>query len=98
MITVSPGLRSALWGLGCGVLVLSLEFQVAAQNCVQWVQRTDVGTPGRRYGHAMAYDPGRGVTVFFGGGFSEISGQEIIFSDTWEYDGAQWRQITVQGE
>ena len=29
-----------------------------------WKQRTDVGSPGPRYGHALAYDSDRGVTVF----------------------------------
>src|SRR5689334_2564925 len=97
MINVLTKGRPALWRICWVVLIFCLEFDVAAQTCLQWVPRTDVGTPGRRYGHAMAYDPDRGVTVFFGGAFSEIGGEEIGFSDTWEYDGVQWRQITVNG-
>jgi hypothetical protein len=39
----------------------------AKSYCLQWVQRIDVGSPGDRAGHSMAYDVHRGVTVFFGG-------------------------------
>jgi hypothetical protein len=41
----------------------------------------------------MAYDSDRGVTVFFGGAFSEIADEEIFFQDTWEYDGVRWRKM-----
>ncbi|MBI3868646.1 MAG: hypothetical protein HY299_08965 [Verrucomicrobia bacterium] len=62
-----------------------------------WKLRTDVGTPGPRYGHALAYDSDRGVTVFFGGEYSVIGGDPEYFNDTWEYDGATWRPITTDG-
>lgn len=62
----------------------------------QWIHRTDVGSPGQRTAFAMAYDKDRGVTVFFGGEFGP-GGGETYYNDTWEYDGSQWRQITVSG-
>ena len=40
-------------------------------------------TPGARYGHAMAFDVARNVTVLFGG-----SGP----NDTWEWNGTVWTQ------
>lgn len=63
-----------------------------------WVKRTDVGSPGPRYGHAMAYDSKRGVTVFFGGEFSEIGGEPEYYGDTWEYDGVSWKPIVIEGQ
>src|SRR5689334_12080019 len=62
-----------------------------------WQQRTDVGSPGPRYGHALAYDSDRGVTVFFGGEYSEMGGDPEYFNDTWEYDGASWKKIAIDG-
>ena len=73
---------------------LLLLAPLAAQ--AQWVHRTDVGSPGQRTAHALAYDRDRGVTVFFGGEIG-ASGQEAYFDDTWEYDGLHWRQITIVG-
>jgi hypothetical protein len=69
---------------------------VWGQTCVRWVQRTDVGTPGKRISHAMAYDSDRGVTVFFGGEYSDAGSSTIsYYNDTWEYDGGQWRKINI---
>ena len=77
------------------ILLLALVLpQMAA--LAQWVHRTDVGSPGQRTGHALAYDKDRGVTVFFGGEFGP-GGGETYYNDTWEYDGSQWRQITING-
>jgi hypothetical protein len=43
------------------------------------------GGPSSRYGHRMAYDAARGVTVLFGG--RETNRRT---DDTWEWDGASW--------
>jgi hypothetical protein len=48
-----------------------------------WLRRSPTRSPSARHGHAMAYDPARGVVVLFGGG---------QLSDTWEWDGANWTQ------
>jgi len=68
----------------------------AQGECLRWVRRTDVGSPGDRAGHSMAYDIHRNVTVFFGG---DIPGgdEEHYFNETWEYDGTLWRRITIDG-
>ncbi len=44
----------------------------------------------------MAYDRDRKVTVLFGGDVSG-SAADTWFNDTWEYDGKQWTQITIDG-
>ncbi|MBI5527158.1 MAG: hypothetical protein HY897_12555 [Deltaproteobacteria bacterium] len=57
-----------------------------------WTDRTPGGTkPSARWGHAMAYDSGRGRVVLFGG---SGGGQ-----DTWEWDGTAgtWTDRTPAG-
>src|SRR5262245_51651299 len=49
---------------------------------VNWMQRMPQTRPWGRYGHAMAYDSDRGVTVLFGG--SDFGSP---LGDTWEWDG-----------
>lgn len=75
------------------VLLFAIS-QGHAGECLQWIKRTDVGSYGQRWQHAMAYDSDRGVTVFFGGEIGK-EGEETCFDDTQEYDGRQWRQISV---
>ncbi|MGC4117266.1 MAG: DUF4215 domain-containing protein [Myxococcales bacterium] len=52
------------------------------------------GAPPGREGQALAYDPGRGRAVMFGGGLDwEPAGgySKLTFADdTWEWDGAVW--------
>jgi hypothetical protein len=57
-----------------------------------WSNRTIAGPkPSARYGHAMAYDPGSGVTVLVGG-FDIDTGYAL--ADVWEWDPASgaWSQ------
>jgi hypothetical protein len=35
----------------------------------------------------MAYDPGRGLVVLFGG-----NNQNALFGDTWMFDGSNWTE------
>ena len=59
-----------------------------------WTEITLVGDePAPRAGHAMAYDPGRGKVVLFGGADLSANGE------TWEYDGAiaTWTRVTPVG-
>ena len=53
-------------------------------NTPGWTDRTIGGDkPSPRYGHAMAYDPGRGVTVLVGG-WDIDTGSGL--ADVWEWD------------
>ncbi len=55
-----------------------------------WVLRATAGPPGaRREGATMAYDPTRRRMVLFGG---QDPFSSIVYNDTWEWDGTQWRQ------
>ena len=61
-----------------------------------WVRVETANAPSPRMLSAMAYDSGRGVTVLFGGydgpwGVCATS----AYTDTWEYDGTDWRRITT---
>jgi hypothetical protein len=94
-----PALRAGKVGWWC-LLSSALLLHIASmhgQNCMQWVRRTDVGTPGQRTFLGLAYDSDRGVTVFFGGEIGE-SGSESYYNDTWEYDGSQWLRINIAGD
>jgi cysteine-rich repeat protein len=48
--------------------------------------------PGSRLGPEMAFDAARGVTVLFGGSHDTEDGLYSV-SDTWEFDGALWREL-----
>lgn len=54
------------------------------------------GGPAPRYGHAMAYDAARGVTVLFGG--TRWTGYGLqYFNDTWEWNGSLWHLRSSTG-
>jgi hypothetical protein len=59
-----------------------------------WTQKADTGPPARS-AHCMAYDTNRSRTVLFGGfGRPNVN---VLFGDTWEWDGALWRQVAHFG-
>jgi Ig-like domain-containing protein/Kelch motif protein len=68
---------------------------IAALGIPQWVLRGTNGPPAR-FGHAMAYDSTRGVSIIFGGGkLSDDRSRFEEFGDIWEWNGAQWWQRTT---
>ena len=58
-----------------------------------WQERSPSNSPSPRVGHAMAFDPLRGVTVMFGG---DERGPSLL-ADTWEWDGCNWQQVAASG-
>ena len=60
-------------------------------NGLTWMQRFPPVSPPARVGHAMVYDHARGTVVLFGGGHFS-GGVDVIFSDTWAWDGSNWSQ------
>lgn len=58
---------------------------------IEWTPRL-VPAPRERYGHAMAFDAARGVTILFGGYHS--NGR---LADTWEWNGFVWTQRATTG-
>jgi hypothetical protein len=63
-----------------------------------WTRITAAGPPPRQ-AHAMEYDEHRGRVVVFGGlGARDTPNQRPpILGDTWEFDGARWERLTVEG-
>ncbi len=59
-----------------------------------WTQHQVPG-PAPRQLHQMVYDQARGRTVLFGG--TSGSSPAVFYDDTWEWDGAAWVQLAVQG-
>lgn len=66
-------------------------------NGTTWVDKTPTGvSPSPRYGHSMAYDSDRGVTMLYGGQTGFAFGASPL-GDTWEWDGTNWRQLSITG-
>jgi N-acetylneuraminic acid mutarotase len=55
-----------------------------------WANVETPVTPCLRWWHAMAYDPGSGRTILFGG----RDGYGNALDDTWAYDGSTWTQLS----
>lgn len=57
-----------------------------------------VSAPGplSRESHGMSFDSWRGVTVLHGG-YAIVNGSGVRLSDTWEYDGVEWRLVDSTG-
>lgn len=61
-----------------------------------WTRRETAAAPSHRYGHAMAFDPTRGVMTMFGGRLL-VDNACTLLADTWDYDGTNWSQATATG-
>ena len=60
---------------------------------LDWHEVVTASAPPKPEFCAMAYDPERHVTVVFGGGHDPYGSDAS--SQTWEYDGANWRQVAT---
>ena len=56
----------------------------------KWEKSATPTSPGPRSHHRMAYDASRGVVVLYGGGDSTAT-------DTWTYDGRDWKRQDSEG-
>ena len=63
---------------------------------LMWVQRQDMG-PAPRSLHDLAFDPGRGRLVLFGGSSLNPGGRVGGADDTWEWDQGHWIQVEDAG-
>jgi len=61
---------------------------------VQWTNVTPAVSPPARKSFAMAYDSARGKVVLFGGLDRGTWPNHSTFSDTWEFDGSTWTEVT----
>lgn len=94
-VSVSP-VATTTYTLTCNALLgqtdsASVVVEVNAEVSLQWRLRNNSG-PLARSLHAMAYDSIRDRVVLYGG--SAPGGH---FSDTWEYNGSSWSQISASG-
>jgi len=69
--------------------VLMSERAQAACLQLTWGQLILSQSPAARFGHAMAYDSFRGVTILFGG----LDTNQVVLGDTWQFDNHGWKQL-----
>lgn len=82
----------------CVVLVFMAVFALPHEVTADEPGWRPIGTEGPppRHSPGMVYDSARNVVVMFGG----ITGREregILYGDTWEWDGVEWRQAAGSG-
>lgn len=83
-----PSVRRA--GFLLALLLITQLLGTGSANAQELVWRTAYPAP--RYGHAMAFDSARGVTVLFGGTLNSSGARS---GETWEWDGTNWRRRAV---
>jgi hypothetical protein len=84
--------RTAMFGGSANDVVFSDTWE---WDGFYWTQMDDIG-PGSRVDHAMAFDDARNVALLFGGIPSgDVTGSP--FSDTWQWDGGDWTQLSRSG-
>jgi hypothetical protein len=78
-----------------GFLVLGDTIE---RNGIGWAEVVPSGpSPSPRYGYALAYDAGRGVTVLHGGRTIDAGFNITDFGDTWEWNGTSWSLRATSG-
>jgi hypothetical protein len=63
-----------------------------------WQQLNLSNAPSPRRSAAMVYDEKHAVTLLFGGGFADPSGNMVTLNDMWIWDGKNWTQITPMSQ
>ncbi|MCI4372099.1 MAG: hypothetical protein L3K02_00415 [Thermoplasmata archaeon] len=76
------------WNYSCAVVNETWTYSNG-----NWTQLHPAVSPPARVQPAMAYDPETGDVLLFGGGTGFPS--YLSFQDTWEFDGANWSQVTT---
>lgn len=64
---------------------------------VQWTRQSTLGPQPPRRQAAMTYDANLGAMVLFGGQATDSLGNALFLSDTWAWDGLEWRKILDGG-
>lgn len=80
------------WGVLISAVPPASSQTTTTYKHLTWLLRKPKASPTARESHAMAYDPIRQKIVMFGG----FDGQNYL-SDTWLYDGANWRKLPSVG-
>ncbi len=85
--------RLVVFGGGRGSVIMNETWEY---DGVDWVRQSPPQSPPVRVAHAMAFDPGRGRVVLFGGSPDGGSATPAL-DDLWEWDGTQWQQRVTTG-
>ena len=72
--------------------IVSATLLLAATTTAQWATITPTTSPLGRGGMAMAYNPGTGNTIMFGGDTLGFPAGTV--NETWSYDGSDWTLLT----
>lgn len=82
----------------CGLAESARCNDLWAWDGLTWTPIPAEDRPPARWGHRLAYDEARDVVVLFGGVGWELGGcgaaGTTACSDTWEWDGVQWREVS----
>ena len=86
---------SVLLGVAMAVAVVGVAPGRAAATTptptATWTQQHPATSPSARKSASMAYDPGTGDIVLFGGtNYNVSTGSGSTFADTWAYNGTTW--------
>ena len=87
-IVLFGGLSGTCAGANCNIFSDTWVFDQGS-----WSQKTPTYTPPGRAGASMAYDPGIGGTVMFGG-LTANTTTVTYKNDTWAWNGQTWLQAT----
>src|ERR1043166_5354215 len=78
----NPYLQCFRFALCVATCIFGCPAKTRAQCNGTWIQRMPAIAPSPRFGHEMAFDSARGVSVLFGG-YDNIS----TYNETWEWGG-----------
>jgi len=59
----------------------------------RWIKCTPSNSPPARFDHRLTFDPNVGGVLLFGGAGNNAAGRKR-FSDTWVFDGHDWRKLS----
>ncbi len=75
--------------------VLSCSDQTWEYDGINWVNVSTATSPPNRYcDNGMEFDSSRNKVVLFGG-INKTGGSANFFSDTWEFNGTDWKKINL---
>ena len=81
----------SVWLAGACATALPAPVAGAASAATSaWAKLTPSASPSPRFGAAMAYDPGTGQTVLFGGLANDPFHPKGYLNDTWAWKGKTW--------
>ena len=81
-------------GVNSSLLNDTWTYGFPAGTPTTWTQQTPATSPPASYGASMAYDPGTGDMILFGGETGSGGIGPGLLGDTWTWDGTTWTQLS----